>query len=108
MKESDVQLYLIGNEGDGALRQLAEDRRPLPGPRTTVYELGNICSQIVKEVKNQYLLGYRPTNQTKTEVAQHQREADPAKRYRKLNVRPKRATCARSELTTQTYATSKG
>jgi Ca-activated chloride channel homolog len=66
IKESDVQLYLIGNEGDGALRQLAEDTggRSL-GPRTTVYELGNICSQIVREVKNQYLLGYRSTNQSK-------------------------------------------
>jgi Ca-activated chloride channel family protein len=66
VKESDVQLYLIGNEGDGALSQLAEDTggRSL-APRTRVYELGNICSQIVKEVKNQYLLGYRSTNQEK-------------------------------------------
>jgi Ca-activated chloride channel homolog len=66
VKESDVQLYLIGNEGDGALRQLAEDTggRSL-APRTTVYELGNICTQIVREVKNQYLLGYHSTNKSK-------------------------------------------
>lgn len=66
VKETDVQLYLIGNEGDGALRQLAEGTggRSLSS-RTNTYELGNICSQIVKEVKNQYLLGYRSTNQAK-------------------------------------------
>lgn len=66
VKESDVQLYLIGNEGDGALRQLSEETggRSL-SPRSNVYELGNICSQIVKEVKNQYVLGYRSTNQEK-------------------------------------------
>jgi Ca-activated chloride channel family protein len=66
VKESDVQLYLIGNEGDGGLRQLSEETggRSL-SPRTNTYELGNICSQIVKEVKNQYVLGYRSTNQEK-------------------------------------------
>jgi len=66
VKESDVQLYLIGNEGDGALTQLAEETggRSL-APRTRTYGLGNICSQIVKEMKNQYLLGYHPTNQNK-------------------------------------------
>jgi Ca-activated chloride channel family protein len=66
VKESDVQLYLIGNEGDGSLTQLAEATggRTL-SPRTRGYELGNICRQIVKELKNQYVLGYRSTNQEK-------------------------------------------
>jgi Ca-activated chloride channel homolog len=30
-----------------------------------MYELGNICTQIVREVKNQYLLGYHSTNKAK-------------------------------------------
>jgi Ca-activated chloride channel family protein len=63
VKETDLQLYLIGNYGDGALRQLAEDtggRALAPGGRT--FELGNICTQVVRELKNQYLLGYHSTN----------------------------------------------
>ncbi len=66
IKESDVQLYLIGDEGDGALRQLAENTggRSLPG-RSPTYEIGGICRQVVKELKNQYVLGYRSTNQAK-------------------------------------------
>jgi len=63
VRETDLQLYLIGNQGDGALRKLAEDTggRAL-APRGRVFELGNICTQIVRELKNQYLLGYRSTN----------------------------------------------
>jgi len=63
VKETDVQLYLIGNYGDGGLTQLAEQTggRSLT-PRTRAYELGNICTQIVRELKNQYLLGYKSSN----------------------------------------------
>lgn len=63
IKETDVQLYLIGNEGDGTLRGLAESTggRSL-SPRTRSYELGNICNEIVRNLKNQYLVGYRSTN----------------------------------------------
>jgi Ca-activated chloride channel homolog len=63
LKETDVQLYLIGNQGDGALTSLAESTggRSLT-PRSQVYELGNICTEIVKNLKNQYVIGYRSTN----------------------------------------------
>lgn len=66
VKETDVQLYLIGNQGDGTLRALAESTggRSL-SPRTRSYELGNICNEIVKNLKNQYLIGYRSSNQAK-------------------------------------------
>jgi Ca-activated chloride channel family protein len=63
IKETDVQLYLIGNQGDGALRGLAESTggRSL-SPRARSFELGNICNEIVRNLKNQYLIGYRSTN----------------------------------------------
>jgi len=63
LKETDVQLYLIGNEGDGALTALAESSggRAL-SPRGRTFELGNICNEIVKNLKNQYLVGYKSTN----------------------------------------------
>jgi Ca-activated chloride channel homolog len=66
LKETDIQLYLIGNEGDGALRALAEASggRSLP-PRGPTFEVGNICNEIVRNLKNQYLIGYRSTNEAK-------------------------------------------
>ena len=91
VKESDVQLYLIGNEGDGGLSQLAAQTggRSL-APRTGLYELGNICSQIVKELKNQYLLGYRSTNQAKDGKYRNITvKLDPPGEL-KLTVRPKK------------------
>ncbi len=99
IKESDVQLYLIGNEGDGALRRLAEDTggRSL-APRTRVYELGNICNQIVREVKNQYLLGYRPTNQNKDGKWRNiSVKLTPPSGVGRLNVRPKKGYFAPSQ-----------
>jgi Ca-activated chloride channel family protein len=91
IKETDVQLYLIGNEGDGFLRQLAEDTggRAL-SPRTRGYELGNICRQIVKELKNQYLLGYRSTNQTRDGSWRNITVKLSPPNKIKLNARPKK------------------
>jgi Ca-activated chloride channel family protein len=66
VQETDVQLYLIGNEGDGSLRSLAESTGGQSlSPRSRNYELGNICNEIVKNLKNQYLIGYRSTNEAK-------------------------------------------
>jgi Ca-activated chloride channel homolog len=99
VKESDVQLYLIGNEGDGALRQLADDTggRSL-APRTTIYELGNICTQIVKEVKNQYLLGYHTTNKAKDGKWRNINvKLNAPNGIGKLNVRPRRGYFAPAE-----------
>lgn len=97
VKESDVQLYLIGNEGDGALSQLAEDSggRSL-APRTGIYELGNICSQIVREIKNQYVLGYRSTNQEKDGKWRNISVKLTPPGGIKLNIRPKKGYFAAS------------
>ena len=66
VKETDVQLYLIGNEGDGGLTALAESTggRSL-SPRYEAFELGNICNEIVREPKEPIPLGYQSTNQAK-------------------------------------------
>jgi Ca-activated chloride channel family protein len=98
VKESDVQLYLIGNDGDGALSRVAEDTggRSLAS-RTRAYELGNICSEIVKELKNQYVLGYRPTNQEKDGKWRNiSVKLTPPPGIGKLNSRPKRGYTAPS------------
>jgi len=66
IRETDVQLYLIGNEGDGALRSLAASTggRSLSS-RARTFELGTICNEIVRNLKNQYLIGYHSTNALK-------------------------------------------
>jgi Ca-activated chloride channel family protein len=66
VRETDVQLYLIGNEGDGALRSLAESTggRSLTS-RSRTFELGTICNEIVRNLKNQYLIGYHSSNASK-------------------------------------------
>ena len=65
-RETDVQLYLIGNEGDGGLRELADSTggRSLSS-RVRNFELGTICNEIVRNLKNQYLIGYHSTNVAK-------------------------------------------
>jgi Ca-activated chloride channel family protein len=97
VKESDVQLYLIGNEGDGALTQLAENSggRNL-SPRTRGYELGNICTQVVKELKNQYLLGYHSTNLDKDGKWRNITVKLSAPNNIRLNARPKKGYYAPS------------
>jgi len=98
IKESDVQLYLIGNDGDGALTQLAEQTGGRSfSPRTRTYELGNICTQIVKELKNQYLLGYRSTNQAKDGKYRNITVKVEAPGDLRLNVRPKKGYLAPSQ-----------
>jgi Ca-activated chloride channel family protein len=66
IRETDVQLYLIGNEGDGGLKALADSTggRSLSS-RIRSFELGTICNDIVRDLKNQYLIGYRSTNESK-------------------------------------------
>ena len=88
LKETDVQLYLIGNEGDGSLTALAESTggRSL-SPRTRTFELGSICNEIVRNLKNQYLIGYRSTNETKDGKWRNVRVRLDAPGNIKLNVR---------------------
>ena len=65
IKEQDVQIYSIGNENDGVIRELSQ----LTGGRAlgdvNLGNLGNICSSMVNEMKNQYILGYKSTNRAK-------------------------------------------
>jgi len=65
VREEDIQIFTIGNEGDGMLHELVE----LTGGREFrprgVDGLTGICNQIVQELKQQYVIGYRSTNETK-------------------------------------------
>jgi len=68
VREQNVQLYAIGildpatGVGRDALVQLTE----ITGGRAffpnAAYEMSDICKKIAAELKNQYVLGYRPTN----------------------------------------------
>jgi Ca-activated chloride channel homolog len=98
LKETDIQLYLIGNEGDGALTQLADTSggRSL-SPRGKSFELANICTEIVKNLKNQYLIGYKSTNESKDGKWRNVRvKIDPPKDV-KLNVRSRTGYYARND-----------
>ncbi len=99
VKETDVQLYVIGNVYDGALRQLAEDTggRAL-AQRSQLYELGNICTQIVREVKNQYVLGYHSNNKAKDGKWRNiSVKLNTPEGVGKLNVRPRKGYFAPTE-----------
>jgi Ca-activated chloride channel family protein len=75
VKEQDVQIYSIGiidpvaQFGAGSIgRALIEELSELTGGRAffpgSVYELEDICEKIAIELKNQYVLGYRSTNES--------------------------------------------
>ena len=89
---------LIGNEGDGALTELAETSggRAL-SPRGRTFELANICNEIVKNLKNQYLIGYRSTNDSRDGKWRNVRvKLDPPNNV-KLNVRSRTGYYARND-----------
>lgn len=77
VKEQDVQIYAIGivNSFSSELaqgrtgRQVIEDLVEITGGRAffpnSVYELEDICTKIGIELRNQYVLGYRSTNEQK-------------------------------------------
>jgi len=76
VKEQDVQIYSIGivsPNGELALgktgREIIEDLVGVTGGRAffpdSVYELEDICTKIAVELRNQYVLGYRSTNEAK-------------------------------------------
>jgi Ca-activated chloride channel family protein len=62
LREQDLQVYTIGNESDGAIRELTQltGGRALTGVNTG--SLGNVCSAMVEELKYQYMLGYKSSN----------------------------------------------
>jgi Ca-activated chloride channel family protein len=77
LKERDVQLFAIGvvdnynsDLASGRIgRELIEQLTEVTGGRSffpeSVNELEDICTKIAVELKNQYLLGYRSTNEIK-------------------------------------------
>lgn len=77
VRESDVQIYAIGifdpvserNQpelvwGESLLRELAEmtGGRMFPVELYQIHELPDVAAKISIELRNQYVLGYRPTN----------------------------------------------
>jgi Ca-activated chloride channel family protein len=77
VKESDTQMYAIGivdsyysdfSQGRNG-RAVLEEMTEITGGKAyfpnSVYELEDICVKIALELKNQYILGYSPTNPAK-------------------------------------------
>ena len=76
VKESDVQIFAIGivnsfysdlargRTGRGILEKITAMTGGSAYFPNSVYELEDICTKIAIGLKNQYILGYSPTNQT--------------------------------------------
>ena len=80
VKESDVQIYVIGARGElGFGRRIIGDLGRLTGGRAffpdTFKQLAYFIDLIHSELRNQYILGYRPT------------DLDPSGEWRKIQVR---------------------
>jgi Ca-activated chloride channel homolog len=76
VKEQDVQIFAIGivnrfgelaqgKTGRGIIEDLVNITGGRPFFPDSVYELEDICSKIAVELRNQYVLGYRSTNEAK-------------------------------------------
>jgi Ca-activated chloride channel family protein len=102
VKEQDVQIYSIGivNDWNSQLgsgrtgRALIEELSDLTGGRSffpdSVYELEDICTKIAIELKNQYVIGYKSTNEAKNgKWRKLQVKITPPKGLPHLNVRSK-------------------
>jgi Ca-activated chloride channel family protein len=102
VKEQDVQIYGIGIVDDwnsqlGAGktgRAMVEELAELTGGRAyfpdSVYELEDICTKIAVELKNQYIIGYRSTNEAKDGKWRKLRlKVNPPKGIQRLSVRAK-------------------
>jgi Ca-activated chloride channel family protein len=100
VKEQDIQVYAIGIVGDfnsqlgsgRTGRALIEELSDLTGGHAffpdSVYDLEDICSKIAVELKNQYVLGYKSTNETKDGKWRKIRvQVDGPKGVGRLNVR---------------------
>jgi Ca-activated chloride channel family protein len=100
VKEQDVQVYAIGivNDFNSQLgsgrtgRALLEELADLTGGHAffpdSVYDLEDICTKIAVELKNQYVLAYKPTNETKDGKWRRIKvEVDGPKGVGRLNVR---------------------
>ncbi len=103
VKESDVQIYSIGivNGFNSQLamgrtgRALIEEISEMTGGRSffpnSVYELEDITTKIAIELKNQYVIGYFSTNETKDGKWRNvQVKVDPPRGLPRLTVRSKK------------------
>lgn len=92
VRESDMQVFSIGNEGDGALREMTE----LTGGRQ--FRMGSVlgsCGLITQELKYQYLLAYQSTNTAKDGKWRNiQVKMNPPPSLRELSVRAKKGYTA--------------
>jgi len=102
VKEQDVQIYAIGIVGDynsqlgsgRTGRAMLEELSDLTGGHAffpdSVYDLEDICMKIAVELKNQYILGYRSTNENKDGKWRKIRvQVDGPKGVGRLNVKSK-------------------
>jgi Ca-activated chloride channel homolog len=102
LRERDVQIFAIGIVSDWGSqlgvgqsgRALIDDFSNLTGGRAffpySVYELEDICAKIAVELKNQYMLGYRSTNENRDGAWRKIRlKINPPKGLPNLNVRGK-------------------
>ncbi len=102
VKEQDVQIYAIGitNDWNSQLgagrsgRAMIEELADLTGGHAffpdSVYDLEDICTKIAVELKNQYVLSYKSSNETKDGKWRKIRvKVDGPKGVGPLNVRSK-------------------
>jgi Ca-activated chloride channel family protein len=102
VKEQDVQIYGIGivddwnsqlsagKTGRAMIEELAEITGGGAYFPDSVYELEDICTKIAVELKNQYVLGYHSTNETKNGKWRKLRlKVNPPKGIQRLSVRAK-------------------
>ena len=102
VKEQDVQIYGIGivddwnsqlsagKTGRAMIEELAEITGGGAYFPDSVYELEDICTKIAVELKNQYVIGYHSTNETKNGKWRKLRlKVNPPKGIQRLSVRAK-------------------
>jgi Ca-activated chloride channel family protein len=93
-RQQDVQIYAIGLVDSAVGRMTIGDLVETSGGRAffpnSVNQLENICTRIAIELKNQYLLGYRSTNEvTDGKWRQIHLDVNPPKGLPPLTVRAK-------------------
>jgi Ca-activated chloride channel family protein len=110
-RHQDVQIYAIGliNSATGqmTIRDLVETTGGRAFFPNSVTQLQDICTRIAIELKNQYLLGYRSTDQRKDgKWREIHLEVDPPKGLPPLKVRAKTGYYAATSYGTKTETRS--
>jgi Ca-activated chloride channel family protein len=110
VKEQDVQIFAIGILDFGAWqsdgRSMMEELVGITGGKaffpSSVNQLESICARIAMELKNQYIIGYRSTNEMKDgKWRKIHVQVIPAKGLPQLNVRTKSGYYAPSSETSR-------